>query len=602
MKNYGLLTVVMISLIALFFTACNKDETVEASKKPVITLDSETGIYKAKVGRAFIINPSVVNNEGAVYRWSSGTDILGTNPTLTYTLYEPGAFYITFRVSTDAGEAEKELRVDVGELAPPVISIAIPSGGMKLLAGEIYTIEPDVQNDEGAVFGWYEGTELVGNTKTYDFIKEVAGTYELTLKVINEDGRDEKTIPIEVVNEYPLNITFIAPLYGGTSTDKSAFSGKGLYLKPIVENADNPEYSWSIAGEGEVAQTLDYMFLKQTEGEYELTFTVTADAAMAPAGVSRNITRSGRRFSSVTLNVTVYGTEASRKRPSGSKKYFEKVYEYVPAPGQFINDPNADFEGESTMGTALAYAQRRMENNLDGNGMEYVSLGGFGGYIVVGFDHSIENKGGFSGYDFSIVGNQFSGGSELGIVWVMQDVNGNGEPDDEWYELKGSESGSGETVYNYAVTYFKPAAPKMAVQWIDNIGHRGTIDYDKVAPWHRQDYFYPAWIDADSYTLYGTRLKDKTYLDSDSGRWVNGDFDWGYADNWGSDRLSASGNPNADPNKVYFKISNAVYPDGNPANLKYVDFIKVQTGVNASADLLGENSTEVYGFFDENMQ
>lgn len=27
----------------------------------------------------------------------------------------------------------------------------------------------------------------------------------------------------------------------------------------------------------------------------------------------------------------------------------------------------------------------------------YVSLGGWGGYIVVGFDHSIENKG---GYDF----------------------------------------------------------------------------------------------------------------------------------------------------------------------------------------------------------
>ena len=66
-----------------------------------------------------------------------------------------------------------------------------------------------------------------------------------------------------------------------------------------------------------------------------------------------------------------------------------------------------------------------------------VSLGGFGGYIVVGFDHSIQASGGYGGYDFSITGNQFSGSSEPGVVWVMPDENGNGEPDDgPWYELR----------------------------------------------------------------------------------------------------------------------------------------------------------------------
>ena len=38
-----------------------------------------------------------------------------------------------------------------------------------------------------------------------------------------------------------------------------------------------------------------------------------------------------------------------------------------------------------------------------------------------------------------------------------------------------------------------------------------------------------------------------------------------------------------------------------PANLKYIDFIRVQTGVNAKAGWLGENSTEVFGFTDENI-
>jgi hypothetical protein len=58
------------------------------------------------------------------------------------------------------------------------------------------------------------------------------------------------------------------------------------------------------------------------------------------------------------------------------------------------------------------------------------SLGGWGGYIVFGFDHSVENG---SGGDLYIRGNAFEGNSEAGVVWVMQDENGNGLPDDTWY-------------------------------------------------------------------------------------------------------------------------------------------------------------------------
>ena len=51
----------------------------------------------------------------------------------------------------------------------------------------------------------------------------------------------------------------------------------------------------------------------------------------------------------------------------------------------------------------------------------------------------------------------------------------------------------------------------------------------------------------------------------------------------------------------YFKISDAVTYDGKPANLKYIDFIKVQVGVNAQSGWLGEISTEVLGFTDYNL-
>ena len=272
-----------------------------------------------------------------------------------------------------------------------------------------------------------------------------------------------------------------------------------------------------------------------------------------------------------------------------------KVFEYTPAPGQFINETKTGgFDGtQTTPETAISYATKRMKDGT------WVSLGGFGGYIVVGFDHSIDNTG---GYDFGILGNSFKGSSEPGIVWVMQDKNGNGLPDETWYELAGSETGKPETIQNYAVTYYRPIEPQQPVKWTDNHGNSGEIDYLKA--YHRQDYYYPLWIKEDSYTLTGTCLKARNYDQSGHGTyWVNEEYDWGYADNFSpTDRLTDEDNANAAANANHFKISDAIDKNGQPVNLKYIDFIKVQVGVNTKSGWLGEVSTEVFGFFDYSMK
>ena len=41
--------------------------------------------------------------------------------------------------------------------------------------------------------------------------------------------------------------------------------------------------------------------------------------------------------------------------------------------------------------------------------------------------------------------------------------------------------------------------------------------------------------------------------------------------------------------------------NGSAHQLKYIDFIKVQTAVNTKSGWLGENSTEVFGFYDYSM-
>lgn len=255
-----------------------------------------------------------------------------------------------------------------------------------------------------------------------------------------------------------------------------------------------------------------------------------------------------------------------------------EVVEYTPAPGQFINEAVSGFADVTTQTEACRQAEKRLSKGL------YVSLGSWGGYIVVKFKESIPNSG---GYDFSISSNSFDTSSEPGIVWVMQDTNGNGLPDDTWFELKGSHFGEEGYERNYWVTYTRPGA-KENTPWTDSNGETGEVRW--LGSYHSQDFYYPNWVKADSYTLYGSRLPSQAVQDPISKLWSNLPFAWGYADNFGEDFF-------VDGKKNQFKISNAVTEMNQPADLTSVDFVKVQTAVNGEADLLGEISTEVCGFF-----
>lgn len=254
----------------------------------------------------------------------------------------------------------------------------------------------------------------------------------------------------------------------------------------------------------------------------------------------------------------------------GEKEVTFTVLEYMPAPGQFINENMTC----TTHAQAAAWAQQRLGGKL------YVSLGAFGGYITVKASKPIGNK---AGYDFGVAGNPIPTSSEPGIVWVSEDANGNGKADDIWYELKGSD----DPVRNYEVVYVRPASPG-DVSWSDNAGGSGVVKH--LSSFHAQNYF-PAWVIADSQTLGGSMLPSRS--EESDGDWVNPPFGWGYADNIGSDALLNQAG-------VYqynrFDISNAVDSRGNPVSLAKIDFIKVQTAIQSNAGRLGEVSTEVTEF------
>ncbi|MDR0509680.1 MAG: hypothetical protein LBH06_01135 [Rikenellaceae bacterium] len=270
--------------------------------------------------------------------------------------------------------------------------------------------------------------------------------------------------------------------------------------------------------------------------------------------------------------------EGARPVTRHSSKWIAKTLEYRPAPGQFIN---------TTCG--VPEAAQRLVGGSDG----MLSLGGFGGYVVFMFDHTVLNG---DGPDFVVHGNSFDNSSEPGIVRVSFDDNGNGLPDDAWYELVGADHALATTVQRYHIIYSRPSqtASAEAVAWTDNNG-AGEISAVNA---HTQSY-WPSFVDgvtADGATLSfaGTRLCGLTLQDS-NGQWSCRTAGRGYVDNFSDDYSVAVGD---DPDTRWsnkFDISDAVDAYGRPVALQGVDFIMVYTAVNEQMGELGEASTEVRG-------
>lgn len=338
------------------------------------------------------------------------------------------------------------------------------------------------------------------------------------------------------------------------------------------------EYRWTLTRPdgttSEVSSDRDYIFMEQEEGAYTMKFEII-DAA----------TPYHHEFS---VNVIHEEIEYS--------PWIARVYEYCPAPGQFINEMPQYEDGDT-----YADILKKAEESISGKNDIMISLGGYGGYVTFGFDHTIVNVEGEC--DFRIWGNSFyeltnpdakGGSAEPGIVMVSYDVNMNGLPDDPWYELAGSEYFKPTTMHRYSLTYRRPDSTKAPVPdedypyltdltyipWHDSEGNTGYMPKNS---FHPQDY-YPKWVDADELTFTGTCLAPNGVDLSGMGTYyVLYSYDWGYVDNHPNDY--------ADLNS--FDIGWAVDEYGNHVDLPGVDFIRVFTGLNQYCGWLGESSTEL---------
>lgn len=199
--------------------------------------------------------------------------------------------------------------------------------------------------------------------------------------------------------------------------------GKNLVLAPVrFAISDQATYQWEVDGQVQSGQTSIYFdFTPSVQGKtYVVKVTAKDGDKTATATVNVGLCRSLRGLISGNLRqqVIIFPTIVMNlSRP----------------PDQFIR-----FNQNQTAEDARMTVQTTLDN---GGGTSWmVSLGAWGGYMILGFDHSVKDDGKGEA-DFDMVGNPLGKyWCECGVVWVSQDENGNGIPDDTWYELKGSET------------------------------------------------------------------------------------------------------------------------------------------------------------------
>ena len=159
-------------------------------------------------------------------------------------------------------------------------------------------------------------------------------------------------------------------------------------LKPAFTGES---YRWTVktasGADSLLSEEKNYIFLMQYPGTYDVTFQIFDPV------------------NPIVHRMTFYVVEEEVEY----SPYISTVYEYCPAPGQFVNAMPEYREGD----TAETMRQKA-EEAIAGKMQSGVSLGAYGGYITFGFDHTVVNVPGE--YDIRIDGNSFTKPSGSFIV------------------------------------------------------------------------------------------------------------------------------------------------------------------------------------------
>lgn len=398
-------------------------------------------------------------------------------------------------------------------------------------------------------------------------------------------------------------------------------SNRSKVASVTVSNGGSFHWAYEEDGNGGYVTDEDGNYVESTTTKYGVVVLPTTSASTVTVTGTGNIGSATFSCAQPCGGTTAAGTA---------------LYAYLPAPAQFVN------EGVTTGGWGDAYDSTG--TTLKGTSATGVSLGFFGGYAVYEFENPIADDPTHPyGADFIVYGNAFWNNSEAGCIQVSQGPDDNGNW--EWYDIAGS-------------MYYTKSTPNASIKFtnpnpnedkgITTAGATSTladVSYDLTVngtttpgtvtknTFHNHSWFplnanyfaasgsraAMAKVDEFSFvsrTLNSDSITDTltftgTLLTNYPGTGKTDQIGFGYCDVHPNKTLGGTvaynpyqtftsssdydtkvaGTSGGDP----IDIAWAVNPDGTPANLDSIRYVRIYTGMAQMNGIFGEISTEVCG-------
>ena len=368
------------------------------------------------------------------------------------------------------------------------------------------------------------------------------------------------------------------------------------------------------------AQNADGSYVTDEDGNYVESTTTNYGVVVLPTTSASTVTVTGTgNIGSATFNCA--------QPNGGTTAAGAALYAYLPAPAQFVN------EGVTTGGWGDAYDSNGTVKATSSTG---VSLGFFGGYAVYEFENPIADDPTHPyGADFIVYGNAFWNNSEAGCIQVSKDGA-------TWYDIAGSMYYTKSTK-GASITYTNPSTSEDAgiTAAGTNLGTLAPVNYTlngtagtvTTNTFHNHSWFP---LNANYFTASGSRaamakldefsfvsrtlasngVTDKltftgTLLTDYPGTGKTEQIGFGYCDVHPNKTLGGTiaynpyqtftsssdydtkvaGTSGGDP----IDIAWAVKPNGTPANLDSIRYVRIYTGMAQMNGIFGEISTEVCG-------
>lgn len=445
----------------------------------------------------------------------------------------------------------------------------------------------------------------------------VVMVFALGASAFAADTTPVTTKAVDTTLSVTVDYTIEGLYFDGTTLKSSATNGYYPFNFSFIVSDRTAVGSITVSNGGSFAWASD-----SEDSETEST-TTTYGLVTLPTTSASTVTVTSKSGGTLTISCA--------QPNGGTSAAGTALYAYLPAPAQFVN------EGVTTGGWGDAYDSN---GAVKANSTTGVSLGFFGGYAVYEFENPIADDPTHPyGADFIVYGNAFWNNSEAGCIQVSKDGT-------TWYDIAGSmyytKSTKGATI---TYTNPNPSEDKGITAAASNKGTLADVPYALTVngtttsgtvtknTFHNHSWFP---LNANYFTASGSRAAmakldefsfvsrtlasngvtntltfTGTLLTDYPGTGKTDQIGFGYCDVHPNKTLGGTiaynpyqtftsssdydtkvaGTSGGDP----IDIAWAVNPDGTPANLDSIRYVRIYTGMAQMNGIFGEISTEVCG-------